>query len=64
MNLELLAGFALAAFAGGFIDAIVGEGGLITLPALLLGGLGSSECCCYEQISSKLGINICNDCVR
>jgi uncharacterized membrane protein YfcA len=32
-----LALLALAAFAAGFVDAIVGGGGLITIPALLLG---------------------------
>ena len=34
----LLAGIA-AAFAGGFIDAIAGGGGLVTMPALLLTGV-------------------------
>ena len=29
----------LAAFAGGFVDSIAGGGGLVTIPALLLGGL-------------------------
>ncbi|MBI3130002.1 MAG: TSUP family transporter [Acidobacteria bacterium] len=32
---------ALAAFAAGFIDAVVGGGGLITMPALLLGMPGA-----------------------
>lgn len=33
---------ALAAFVAGFIDAVVGGGGLITMPALLLGMPGAS----------------------
>ena len=37
-----LALLALAAFAAGFIDAVVGGGGLITMPALLLGMPGAS----------------------
>lgn len=36
-----LALLALAAFAAGFIDAVVGGGGLITMPALLLGMPGA-----------------------
>ena len=35
---ELLALLALAALLSGFIDSIAGGGGLITVPALLLGG--------------------------
>lgn len=34
---SLVLAFALAAFAAGFIDAVVGGGGLIQLPALLIG---------------------------
>ncbi len=37
-----LALLAVAAFAAGFIDAVVGGGGLITMPALLLGMPGAS----------------------
>ncbi len=37
MSVFTLALLALAAFAAGFIDAVVGGGGLITMPALLLG---------------------------
>lgn len=36
-DLTVLALLALAAFAAGFVDAVVGGGGLIQLPALLIG---------------------------
>ncbi|MCE9518248.1 MAG: TSUP family transporter, partial [Verrucomicrobia bacterium] len=39
MSLTTLALLFLAGLAGGFIDAIAGGGGLITLPALLAAGL-------------------------
>lgn len=37
LSLEVLALLALAGLAAGFVDAVVGGGGLIQLPALLLG---------------------------
>jgi uncharacterized membrane protein YfcA len=39
---EVLVWLALAAFAAGFVDAVVGGGGLIQLPALLLGLPGAT----------------------
>ena len=39
---EVLALLGLAAFSAGFVDAVVGGGGLIQLPALLLGLPGAS----------------------
>lgn len=39
LNLELLLILGLVAMVAGFIDAIAGGGGLITLPALLLSGV-------------------------
>jgi len=36
---ELLAIYAAAATVAGFIDTLAGGGGLITVPALLLGGM-------------------------
>ncbi len=41
-TLQVLALLALAALAAGFVDAVVGGGGLIQLPALLLGLPGAS----------------------
>ncbi len=42
LSAEVLALLALAALAAGFVDAVVGGGGLIQLPALLLGLPGAS----------------------
>ena len=39
MGWDVLALLGLAAFASGFVDAIAGGGGMITMPALLLAGL-------------------------
>ena len=53
---QVLALLALAALSAGFVDAVVGGGGLIQLPALLLGLPGASP----AQIlaTNKLG-SIC-----
>lgn len=42
VGVELLALMALAGFAAGWIDAVVGGGGLIQLPAILLGVPGAT----------------------
>lgn len=39
LSIELLALLLAAAFAAGFIDAIAGGGGLITVPVLMLSGV-------------------------
>lgn len=39
MNFELIALLTLVAMLAGFVDAIAGGGGLITLPALLIAGI-------------------------
>ncbi|WP_128255380.1 TSUP family transporter [Falsirhodobacter deserti] len=39
LSVEVVVFLVAAAFLGGFIDAIAGGGGLITLPALLIGGM-------------------------
>ncbi len=39
LALPTLAALALAAFAAGFVDAVAGGGGLLTVPALLVAGL-------------------------
>jgi uncharacterized membrane protein YfcA len=45
----------LAAFAAGFIDAIAGGGGLITVPALLLAGLGPVEALGTNKLQALFG---------
>ena len=46
---------ALAAFVAGFIDAIAGGGGLITLPALLLAGATPLEAIGTNKVQSVFG---------
>lgn len=43
MEIEIIALLVAVAFAAGFIDAIAGGGGLLTLPALLLAGLAPHD---------------------
>ncbi|MER2537251.1 MAG: TSUP family transporter [Rhizobiaceae bacterium] len=51
-QLILLAG---AAFLGGFVDAIAGGGGLITVPALLLAGLSPVEALGTNKLQGMFG---------
>ena len=44
-----------AALAGGFIDAVAGGGGLITMPALLLSGVPPHLALGTNKVSSSLG---------
>ncbi|MBO4334683.1 MAG: TSUP family transporter [Desulfovibrio sp.] len=53
MTLILFA--CLAAFAAGFVDAIAGGGGLITIPALLLSGLPPHQALACNKFSATLG---------
>ncbi|MCR5814232.1 MAG: TSUP family transporter [Desulfovibrio sp.] len=46
---------SLAAFTAGFVDAIAGGGGLITIPALLLSGLPPHQALACNKFSSTLG---------
>jgi len=57
VDLTLLALMALAGFAAGWIDAVVGGGGLIQLPALVLGfpGATPAQLLATNKISSVFG---------
>ena len=46
--------FFVAAFLGGFIDAIAGGGGLITLPAIMAMGVPTSSSPWHKQASRRL----------
>ena len=43
LTADLVMLLMLAAFAAGFVDAIAGGGGLITLPILMLAGLSPAQ---------------------
>lgn len=49
---------AAAAFAGGFIDAVAGGGGLVTMPALLLTGVPPHLALGTNKVSSCLGTGV------
>ena len=55
VSLELAAALIGAAFAAGFVDAIAGGGGLITLPALLLAGASPLEALSTNKVQGSFG---------
>lgn len=56
VSVEVLLWLALAGFAAGYVDAVVGGGGLIQLPALLLGLPGASP---VEVLGTNKLASIC-----
>ena len=52
---ELIAFLVVAAVAAGFIDAIAGGGGLITLPALLAAGINPFSALATNKVQSSFG---------
>lgn len=55
MSGEMIAILVLVAVVAGFIDAIAGGGGLITLPALLLSGLTPVQALATNKLQSSAG---------
>lgn len=55
LGIEILALLVLAAFAAGFVDAIAGGGGLITVPALLLAGLPPVQALATNKFQGTFG---------
>lgn len=55
MPLETFALLVLAAFLAGFIDAIAGGGGLVTVPALLIGGVDPLTALGTNKLQSLFG---------
>jgi uncharacterized membrane protein YfcA len=52
---ELLIGLAFVATLAGFIDAVAGGGGLITLPALLLAQMSPVEALATNKLQGSFG---------
>ncbi|QUS34836.1 TSUP family transporter [Falsirhodobacter algicola] len=52
---DLVLMLACAAFAAGFVDAIAGGGGLITVPALMLAGLPPAQALATNKIQGAFG---------
>lgn len=55
LAVEVIAALVFAAFAAGFVDAIAGGGGLITVPALLLAGLPPVEALATNKLQGTFG---------
>ncbi len=52
---SLIALLVLAAFVAGFVDAIAGGGGLITIPAFLLAGLNPAQALATNKLQAVFG---------
>lgn len=55
MDAELIAALVAAAVAAGFVDAIAGGGGLITLPVLMLAGLTPEQALATNKVQGSFG---------
>lgn len=55
-SLEIFLLLLVAAFAGGFIDAIAGGGALITVPALMLAGFTPVEAVATNKLQALFGV--------
>ena len=55
LSLDLLPLLMAAAFAAGFIDAIAGGGGLITVPALMLAGVPPAQALATNKVQGVFG---------
>ncbi|MDO5527994.1 MAG: TSUP family transporter [Paracoccus sp. (in: a-proteobacteria)] len=55
LTMELAAILILAAFAAGFVDAIAGGGGLITVPALMLAGVPPAQALATNKVQGVFG---------
>ncbi|MCG6243212.1 TSUP family transporter, partial [Vibrio diabolicus] len=55
ITVEILLALFFVATAAGFIDAMAGGGGLITLPALLAAGLSPTQALATNKLQSSFG---------
>lgn len=55
ISIELVLMLVAAAFAAGFVDAIAGGGGLITVPALMLAGLPPAQALATNKVQGVFG---------
>ncbi|MDI3323255.1 TSUP family transporter [Pontibacterium granulatum] len=55
LSFELIALLTLAATAAGFIDAVAGGGGLITIPALIFSGIPPVEALATNKLQGSFG---------
>lgn len=55
ITVEILLALFLVATAAGFIDAMAGGGGLLTLPALLAAGLSPTQALATNKLQSSFG---------
>ncbi|MFV0409666.1 MAG: TSUP family transporter [Paracoccus sp. (in: a-proteobacteria)] len=55
LSLDLVLMLIAAAFAAGFVDAIAGGGGLITVPVLMLAGLPPAQALATNKVQGAFG---------
>ncbi len=58
LSLEIVALLTLVGFLSGFVDAIAGGGGLLTVPALLFAGIPPINVLATNKLQSSLGTAI------
>jgi uncharacterized membrane protein YfcA len=56
VELEIVCLLVAAALCAGFVDAIAGGGGLLTLPALLMAGLPPAEAIATNKLQGTFGV--------
>ena len=56
MDLDIILQLSLAALVAGFVDAIAGGGGLITLPALLIAGVPPTDAIATNKLQGTFGV--------
>ncbi len=56
MDLDIILLLSIAALVAGFIDAVAGGGGLITLPALLIAGVPPTEAIATNKLQGTFGV--------
>jgi len=54
IGFDMIAALAAISFLAGFVDAIAGGGGLLTVPALLLAGLGPAEAIATNKVQGAV----------
>jgi uncharacterized membrane protein YfcA len=57
-DVMVLAALVLTAFVAGYVDAVAGGGGLLTVPALLLAGLPPAEAVATNKLQGTFGVAI------
>lgn len=56
LDTHVILALAVTAFVAGYVDAVAGGGGLLTVPALLLAGVPPVEAIATNKLQSTFGV--------